>query len=84
MTKPFSSHTYVGFGFIRSDFVRRSYDNDIALVRMDKEVTFNLLVRPVCLPSMVDEMAGMEGDVAEMAGMEGLAGSQAQALACRV
>ena len=53
----------IGELFIRSDFVRRSYDNDIALVRMDKEVTFNLLVRPVCLPSMVDEMAGMEGTV---------------------
>ena len=49
--------------FVRSDFVRRSYDNDIALVKMDKEVSFNLLVRPVCLPSMVVELEGMEGTV---------------------
>ena len=49
--------------FVRSDFVRRSYDNDIALIRMDREVSFNNLIRPVCLPSMVDKLAGVEGTV---------------------
>ena len=49
--------------FIRSDFIRRSYDTDIALIRMDREVSFNNLIRPVCLPSMVEELDGMEGTV---------------------
>ena len=49
--------------FVRSDFVRRSYDNDIALIRMDREVSFNNLIRPVCLPSKVDKLAGVEGTV---------------------
>ena len=46
--------------FVRFDFVRRSYDNYIALIRMDREVSFNNLIRPVCLPSMVDKLAGVE------------------------
>ena len=49
--------------FVRFDFVRRSYDNYIALIRMDREVSFDNLIRPVCLPSKVDKLAGVEGTV---------------------
>lgn len=42
----------------RADFELRSYNNDIALVKMDRPVEWNEAVRPLCLP----EASGQEDD----------------------
>ena len=49
--------------FVRSDFVRSTYDNDIALIRMDRAVMFSSYVRPVCLPATVSDLTGRRGAV---------------------
>jgi len=36
--------------FIRTDFVKRTFNNDIALIKLKREIIFNDDVRPVCLP----------------------------------
>ena len=46
----------------RADFELRSYNNDIALVKMDRPVEWNEAVRPLCLP----EASGQEGDYTGM------------------
>lgn len=38
--------------FIRPDFVKATFNNDIALIKMDQEVQFSAFVRPVCLPNI--------------------------------
>ena len=35
---------------------RRSYDNDIAIIELEKEVTFNKGISPVCLPSIASSL----------------------------
>jgi len=36
--------------FIRNDFVKRTFNNDIALIKLTREIIFNDDIRPVCLP----------------------------------
>ena len=36
---------------IRNDFVKRTFNNDIALIKLKREIVFNDFVRPVCLPT---------------------------------
>jgi len=38
--------------FIRPDFVKRTFNNDIALIKLNREVEFNDFIRPVCLPTL--------------------------------
>ena len=50
--------------FMRSDFERINYDNDIALIKLRSPVEFSSVVRPVCLPQVVEDLAGEQGMVA--------------------
>jgi len=42
---------YIQQVFIRPDFEKATFNNDIALILMDREVQFSNSVRPVCLPN---------------------------------
>ena len=37
--------------FIRNDFIKRTFNNDLALIKLKKEIIYNDYVRPVCLPT---------------------------------
>lgn len=43
---------YVGQVHIHPGFEKRTFNNDIALIMMDREVQFSGYIRPVCLPDM--------------------------------
>ena len=49
--------------FIRGDFVQRTYDNDIALVQMDRKVVFSKFIRPLCIPDSNQDYAGEMGTI---------------------
>jgi len=42
---------YIRQVFIRPDFEKKTFNNDIALIKLDREVTFSNSIRPVCLPN---------------------------------
>jgi len=37
--------------FIRPDFVKKTFNNDIALIKLSREVHYSEYIRPVCLPA---------------------------------
>jgi len=37
--------------FIRPDFVKKTFNNDLALIKLNREVQFSPYIRPVCLPT---------------------------------
>ena len=43
---------------MRCDYDRVTYDNDIALLRLDREVLFGDIMLPICLPDSTDLPAG--------------------------
>jgi len=49
--------------YIRGDFVLRTFDNDIALVQMDRKVVFNKHIRPLCIPESNQDYAGEMGTI---------------------
>lgn len=50
--EPFQEIRTIDKVFIRPDFVKRTFNNDIALVKLNREVVFNDYIRPVCLPGV--------------------------------
>ena len=49
--------------FIREDFDEITYNNDIAVVKMERSVEFNNLIRPICLPAINEDYAGSSASV---------------------
>ena len=52
----------------RGDFELRSYNNDIALVKMDRPVEWSEAVRPLCLPEASGQEDDYTGDMADVIG----------------
>merc|ERR1740129_582838 len=52
----------------RGDFELRSYNNDIALVKMDRPVEWSEAVRPLCLPEASGQEDDYTGDMADIIG----------------
>lgn len=50
------------------EFVRRTYKNDIALLKLSRKAKFSLTVQPVCLPYGTQERAALTGRKAFVAG----------------
>ena len=44
--------------FMRKDFVVRTYNNDIALIQMERKVVFTKYIRPICLPELNEDYSG--------------------------
>ena len=40
------------------EYSRRSYDNDIAIIELETEVTFKKGISPICLPSIASSLEG--------------------------
>ena len=49
--------------YIREDFDEITYDNDIAVVSMDRSVKFTAFIRPLCLPEINEDYAGSVGTI---------------------
>ena len=49
--------------YIREDFDEETYDNDIAVVSMDRSVQFTTFIRPLCLPEINEDYAGSVGTI---------------------
>ena len=49
--------------FIRDDFDEISYNNDIAVVKMERTVEFNNFIRPICLPAVSEDYGEEVGSV---------------------
>ena len=45
--------------FKRDDFEIETYNNDIAIIKMDRKVEFSDVVRPLCLPDNIEDYTGM-------------------------
>jgi len=50
--EPFQEIRTIHKVFIRPDFVKRTFNNDIALIKINREIEFNDYIRPVCLPAI--------------------------------
>ena len=48
---------------MRNDFEVATYNNDLALIKMDRPVVFNEAVRPLCLASTSEDYGGQLGDI---------------------
>ena len=48
---------------MRDDFEIRTYNNDIALIKLDRPVRWSDGVRPLCLPETDEDYAGQEANV---------------------
>lgn len=45
--------------YVHKDFDKsRSFDNDIAVLKLNDEITFDHKVRPICLPGKHDKLYG--------------------------
>ena len=53
-TEPFQEIRTIDRVFIRPDFVKRTFNNDIALIKLNRELDFSDHIRPVCLPKYCD------------------------------
>jgi len=51
-TEPHQITRTIAKVFIRDDFVKRTFNNDIALIKLNREIEFNDFIRPVCLPTL--------------------------------
>ena len=49
--------------YIREDFDEETYNNDIAVVSMDRRVQFTAFIRPLCLPEINEDYAGSVGTI---------------------
>ncbi|KAK2165757.1 hypothetical protein LSH36_45g00015 [Paralvinella palmiformis] len=52
---PFYFHRYAISIFVHADYNTKTFDNDIALIRLNSPFTINDDVRPACLPEKCDE-----------------------------
>ena len=48
---------------MRDDFEVRTYNNDLAPIKMDRPVVFNDAVRPLCLASTSEDYGGQNADI---------------------
>merc|ERR1712061_130635 len=51
-TEPFQEIRTIERVFIRPDFVKRTFNNDIALIKLNRKLQFSDHIRPVCLPKL--------------------------------
>ena len=49
--------------YIREDFDEETYNNDIAVVSMERSVQFTAFIRPLCLPEINEDYAGSVGTI---------------------